>query len=105
MRGEGKKGREIYQAKARLRWELKKEADTKIRQVEIMKGKRWHHRQGPPDVIVIPVCWRRHSSADDINEVAQTIEEFLGKQGVDVKIDNGDAYTPGQKFSWWEQKG
>lgn len=66
-------------------------------------GLRLPPRVAPFQVVIVPISignWR-----EKILPAAQNIEKELKKEGVRVKLDAREEFTPGWKFSEWEMRG
>lgn len=66
-------------------------------------GLRIPPRVAPVQVIIVPISignWK-----ENVLPAARGIEEELKKNGVRVKLDAREEYTPGWKFSEWEMRG
>ena len=60
-------------------------------------------RLAPTQVVIVPI-YRKDAERSTIMEAVDKIEAMLG-QGVRLKVDSRDEYSPGWKFNEWELKG
>ncbi len=57
----------------------------------------------PVQVVIVPIStgnWK-----ENVLPLARNIEEKLGEEGLRVKLDEREEFTPGWKFSEWEMRG
>ena len=60
-------------------------------------------RLAPIQVVVVPI-YRKDAERSTVMEAVDKIEAMLG-QGIRLKVDRRDEYSPGWKFNEWELKG
>ncbi len=65
------------------------------------RGLRLPPRLAPIQVVIVPIAAHKGG----VLEVCQEVKESLEAQGVRVKVDDRDTYSPGYKFNDWELKG
>ena len=67
----------------------------------------------PIQVVIIPIPKERsskkmsqtHTAASLCDKGAKEVKERLQKEGIRVKVDEREEYTPGFKFNYWELRG
>jgi prolyl-tRNA synthetase len=66
-------------------------------------GLRFPPRVAPIQVVIVPISigdWK-----SDVLPAAEELEELLKGDGIRVKLDSREEFTPGWKFSDWEMRG
>ena len=65
------------------------------------RGLRLPPHIAPVQVVIVPIAAHKGG----VIEVCEEVKANLEKQGLRVKIDDRDSYSPGYKFNDWELKG
>ena len=68
------------------------------------KGLIMPPRIAPIQVVLIPILYKTGDSKA-ITDKVRSIADQLGKNGIEVRADSREQYTPGWKFNEWELKG
>nr|MBC8357464.1 proline--tRNA ligase [Candidatus Aminicenantes bacterium] len=66
-------------------------------------GLKFPPRVAPVQVVIVPIAigdWK-----ENVLPVAQNIKKELKEDGIRVKLDDREEFTPGWKFSEWEMRG
>lgn len=65
------------------------------------RGLRLPPNIAPVQVVIVPIAAHKGG----VLEVCEEVKENLEKEGLRIKIDDRDSYSPGYKFNDWELKG
>ena len=65
------------------------------------RGLKVPPRLAPIQAVIVPIQMQKEGVLDKANELF----EVLKKQGIRIKLDDRDQYSPGYKFNDWEMRG